>query len=305
MATRPGVSPLRKSIALIAVLLMLLSACSSGSNQEVAKVGDTVITEQDLAELYDVASLPVDEQLRSTVFALIAKEVLLEAMQVEFGTGLDGAKVQEVYDRLIGQMEANNLTPADFLGLPGAGLGMIRFDSEIAVVRDSVMNSLVAQPDYVDALFANPAAVTTVCAKHILVATEEEALAVRVRLEAGEDFTAVATEVSLDTGSEGGDLGCQVASAYVEPFAATTMSAPLDELTGPFQTDFGWHVVVVSDRTAPTREEILADPTGVIPSEELSALWREWFNAKLQAATVELDPKYGTWSAVGIIPPGS
>lgn len=298
-------SPLRKSIALIAVLLMLLSACSSGSNQEVAKVGDTVITEQDLAELYDVASLPVDEQLRSTVFALIAKEVLLEAMQVEFGTGLDGAKVQEVYDRLIGQMEANNLTPADFLGLPGAGLGMIRFDSEIAVVRDSVMNSLVAQPDYVDALFANPAAVTTVCAKHILVATEEEALAVRVRLEAGEDFTAVATEVSLDTGSEGGDLGCQVASAYVEPFAATTMSAPLDELTGPFQTDFGWHVVVVSDRTAPTREEILADPTGVIPSEELSALWREWFNAKLQAATVELDPKYGTWSAVGIIPPGS
>jgi len=299
------VSPLRKSIALIAVLLMLLSACSSGSNQEVAKVGDTVITEQDLAELYDVASLPVDEQLRSTVFALIAKEVLLEAMQVEFGTGLDGAKVQEVYDRLIGQMEANNLTPADFLGLPGAGLGMIRFDSEIAVVRDSVMNSLVAQPDYVDALFANPAAVTTVCAKHILVATEEEALAVRVRLEAGEDFTAVATEVSLDTGSEGGDLGCQVASAYVEPFAATTMSAPLDELTGPFQTDFGWHVVVVSDRTAPTREEILADPTGVIPSEELSALWREWFNAKLQAATVELDPKYGTWSAVGIIPPGS
>ena len=298
-------SPLRKSIALIAVLLMLLSACSSGSNQEVAKVGDTVITEQDLAELYDVASLPVDEQLRSTVFALIAKEVLLEAMQVEFGTGLDDAKVQEVYDRLIGQMEANNLTPADFLGLPGAGLGMIRFDSEIAVVRDSVMNSLVAQPDYVDALFANPAAVTTVCAKHILVATEEEALAVRVRLEAGEDFTAVATEVSLDTGSEGGDLGCQVASAYVEPFAATTMSAPLDELTGPFQTDFGWHVVVVSDRTAPTREEILADPTGVIPSEELSALWREWFNAKLQAATVELDPKYGTWSAVGIIPPGS
>ena len=298
-------SPLRKSIALIAVLLMLLSACSSGSNQEVAKVGDTVITEQDLAELYDVASLPVDEQLRSTVFALIAKEVLLEAMQVEFGTGLDGAKVQEVYDRLIGQMEANNLTPADFLGLPGAGLGMIRFDSEIAVVRDSVMNSLVAQPDYVDALFANPAAVTTVCAKHILVATEEEALAVRVRLEAGEDFTAVATEVSLDTGSEGGDLGCQVASAYVEPFAATTLSAPLDELTGPFQTDFGWHVVVVSDRTAPTREEILADPTGVIPSEELSALWREWFNAKLQAATVELDPKYGTWSAVGIIPPGS
>ena len=266
-------------------------------------MGDTVITEKDLAALYAVDSLPVDEPLRATIFALIAKAVLLDAMQVEFGANLDDAQVQTVYDRLVSQMESANLTPADFLNLPGAGLGMIRFDAEIAVVRSSVMESLVAQPGYLDSLFADPTILTTVCAKHILVATEEEAQAVRTRLEAGEDFATVAGEVSLDTSSAGGDLGCNPAASYVEPFASTTVSAPLNELTGPLQTEFGWHVLLVSERSSPTREEIAADPLGTMPSAELNAIWQTWFNDKLQEATVELESRYGTWSAVGIVPP--
>ena len=297
--------PLRRSVALLAATFVLLSACSSGSNREVARVGDTVITEGDIGGLYAEDTLPVDEELRSTIFALIAKQALIDGMQVDFSATLDDTKVQSVYDALVSQMEANNLTPADFLGFPGAGLGMVRFNAEISVLRITAINGLVAQPGYLDTLFATPAAITTVCAKHILVATEEEAQTVRARLEAGEDFATVATEVSTDTSSIGGDLGCATASTYVEPFATATLDAPLNEVTGPVESEFGWHVILVTERTVPTRDEVIADPVGSIPTAELNALWQEWFNAKLQAATVELKPAYGTWSAVGIVPPES
>ena len=200
--------PLRRSVALLAATFVLLSACSSGSNREVARVGDTVITEGDIGALYEEDTLPVDDELRSTIFALIAKQVLIDGLQADFGITLDDTKVQSVYDAIISQMEGNNLTPADFLGFPGAGLGMVRFNAEISVLRLTAITGLVAEPGYLDTLFATPAAITTVCAKHILVATEEEAQTVRARLEAGEDFATVATEVSIDTSSTGGDLGC-------------------------------------------------------------------------------------------------
>jgi len=299
------VIPLRRSIAVVAVLTMLVSACSSLSSHHVATVGDAEITEQDLADLYEVDTLPVDEDLRQTIFALIAREILLDSMNAQFGTGLDEAAVQEVYDGLVVQMEANDVDPATLLNVPGAGLGMIRFNAEISVVRDSVMESLVAEAGYLDSLFENPAAITTVCSKHILVGTEEEALAVVDRLDGGEDFATVADEVSIDTSSVGGDLGCRAANAYVEPFASTTVSSPLNELAGPIETEFGWHVLVVSERTAPTREDVAADPFNLIPSDELNSLWQTWFNDQLRAATVELESRYGTWSAVGIAPPES
>lgn len=298
-------TPLRRATALIAVLFLVLSACSSGASRQVARVGDVVITERDLADLYTADSLPVDDQLRSTVFALIAREILVDAMVTEFGAGLDETKVQEVYDGFIAQMEASNLTPEDFLRYPGASLGMIRFDAEIAVVRTSVVESLVAQPGYLDALFEDPVGITTVCAKHILVATEDEANSVRARLDAGEDFAAIADELSLDTATPGGELGCHLASLYVEPFGSTAVNAPIGELTGPFESTFGWHLLIVSERTAPTREEIAADPIGELPSDELSSLWGGWFTGLLQVATVELDPKYGTWSPTGIVAPES
>ena len=138
----------------------------------------------------------------------------------------------------------------------------------------------------------------------MLTETEEEALAVIDRLEAGEDFAAVATEVSLDT-SPGGDLSCSPASRYVPEFARATVEAPLNTLTAPVQTQFGFHVIEVYDRTALTYEELRADPINTMPAEEIDGLWVEWFNDILQAADAEvLDPKFGTWSEVGIVPPG-
>jgi parvulin-like peptidyl-prolyl isomerase len=178
---------------------------------------------------------------------------------------------------------------------------MIRFNAEIGVVRQQATEGLSVDPAFVTEYFSAPATYTTVCARHILVETEEAATEVIDRLEGGEDFAAVAAEVSLD--SPTGDLGCSPASRYVTEFAAATIAADVGVYTGPVQTTFGFHVLVVDERTAPTPEEIAADPLSFFTDTDLNLIWGEWLNEKIEGAEVDLDPKYGTWSDVGIVPP--
>ena len=91
---------------------------------------------------------------------------------------------------------------------------------------------------------------TEVRARHILVATEEEAVAVIGRLDNGEDFAAIAEEVSIGPSSEnGGELGYFRRGAMVPAFelAAFAMSGG-SYSESPIQTQFGWHVIRVEDR---------------------------------------------------------
>lgn len=104
------------------------------------------------------------------------------------------------------------------------------------------------------------------CSKHILVATEQEALDVLDRLDAGEDFGALATELSLDTGSgaAGGDLGCYVEGTLVPEFEAAGYAAEDGEIVGPVQSQFGFHVIeVLSAGPATAEEHPNADPADI------------------------------------------
>ncbi|MBT8136456.1 MAG: SurA N-terminal domain-containing protein [Gammaproteobacteria bacterium] len=91
-------------------------------------------------------------------------------------------------------------------------------------------------------------------ARHILIAVDDDtddaaasqkAGEVLARLEAGEDFAALAAELSDDPGSapEGGSLGWAQRSAYVGAFADTLFSMQPGELRGPVRTEFGYHVI--------------------------------------------------------------
>jgi parvulin-like peptidyl-prolyl isomerase len=196
-------------------------------------------------------------------------------------------------------------TPAEYLGMDNASHGMLRFNAEVLALRDVAVEQLLVAPEVVDGLFAEPAVLTTVCSRHILVANEEEAEIVASRLAAGEDFGTVADEVSLDTSTSGGDLGCVTASAFVGQYAEAAMTAPIGEVAGPVATDFGFHLLLVYERTAPTREEYLADPRSVITDEALAGVWTDWYNGELGAADVWVSPDYGTWSTGGIVAPST
>jgi peptidyl-prolyl cis-trans isomerase D len=89
-----------------------------------------------------------------------------------------------------------------------------------------------------------------VWARHILVASEEEAKAVIERLKNGEDFGTLAAELSQDTGSaaNGGDLGWFGKGQMVPPFEEAAFNLKVGEISEPVQSDFGWHVIQLLDR---------------------------------------------------------
>jgi parvulin-like peptidyl-prolyl isomerase len=85
-----------------------------------------------------------------------------------------------------------------------------------------------------------------VWARHILVETEEEAQAALDRINAGEDWGAVAAEVSTDsTASNGGDLGWFTEGTMVQAFDDAAFSQEVGTISDPVQTDFGWHLIQV------------------------------------------------------------
>lgn len=88
---------------------------------------------------------------------------------------------------------------------------------------------------------------TQVWARHILVADEQTAKDIIVRLQNGEDFATLAKELSTDTGSgaNGGDLGWFGAGAMVPEFetAAFALKNPGDITTEPVKSDFGYHII--------------------------------------------------------------
>lgn len=88
-----------------------------------------------------------------------------------------------------------------------------------------------------------------ISARHILVATEEEAQAVIDRINAGEDFIELAKEVSTGpSGKEGGDLGYFVKDRMVPEFSEAAFALEPGAVSAPVKSDFGWHVIKVEDR---------------------------------------------------------
>lgn len=89
-----------------------------------------------------------------------------------------------------------------------------------------------------------------VWARHILVKTEEEAKAVLTRLNAGEDWTKVSAEVSIDTGSKanGGDLGWFGKGMMVAPFEEAAFAMKIGEISQPVESSFGFHIIQLLGR---------------------------------------------------------
>jgi len=95
-----------------------------------------------------------------------------------------------------------------------------------------------------------PSAVEQVHIRHILVAEEEEAVVVVDRLAKGEDFAAVAAEVSLDqrTKDEGGDLGWFPRGTYVPVFEDRVFALESEGDIDIVKDSSGFHVVMLVER---------------------------------------------------------
>jgi peptidyl-prolyl cis-trans isomerase C len=85
-------------------------------------------------------------------------------------------------------------------------------------------------------------------ARHVVVASREEAIAVVQELRGGADIAAIARHRNTDnTRASGGDLGWVARGVMVKPFDAALFALSAGEISGPVQTSFGWHVIRVEE----------------------------------------------------------
>ena len=88
-------------------------------------------------------------------------------------------------------------------------------------------------------------------ASHILVETEEAAVNLIDKLQAGADFVELAKEFSTGpSGPGGGALGWFGLGMMVPPFEAAVVAMEKGAISSPVKTDFGWHVIKLNDTRA-------------------------------------------------------
>jgi peptidyl-prolyl cis-trans isomerase C len=91
--------------------------------------------------------------------------------------------------------------------------------------------------------------ITEVKASHLLVETKEQAETIRQEIMTGKPFSTAAQENSkCPSGAYGGELGFFSRGRMVPEFEKAAFELPVGEVSEPIQTQFGWHLLIVSER---------------------------------------------------------
>jgi peptidyl-prolyl cis-trans isomerase D len=133
-----------------------------------------------------------------------------------------------------------------------------------------------------------PTTDTYIWARHILVATEDEANVVYSALKEGASFTDMAAQYSTDTGSKdsGGDLGWFTRGQMVTEFEdAVFAMTDIGEISKPVKSDYGYHIIQVLGRED---RPITADRLDSVKSENFTK-WLDDVKASMKIET------YDTW----------
>lgn len=290
---------MKRIVVIAAAAALVLAACGGSSEDTAATVGDTVIVSTEIEGLtYTEDAELTPEERAQFLGALVQWTALEQAAAEEFGLDPTEEEIDAGVEQIVTDFGAG-ATLDEFLEAQDISEEVLRRSAVQTMIDDRVQADIAdaaeepTDADAEQALADAPLEWTLVCSAHILVETEEEAAEVITRLEGGEDFAAVAEEVSTDTGSgaAGGDLGCAAAATYVPEFAEATMTAEIGELTAAVETQFGFHVIRVESRTEFTTEEIRQSLLDTSTSGAVAA----WYQDALSSAVVTIEAEYGTW----------
>jgi len=108
---------------------------------------------------------------------------------------------------------------------------------------------------------------------------EEAAQKAAARAKGGEDFTTLAKELSEEPGAKesGGDLGFFPKDRMVPEFANAAFAANLNDISEPVKTQFGWHVIKVTDKKA----------AGTVPFQEVDKQITSYLKSMRQREAVQ------------------
>ena len=150
--------------------------------------------------------------------------------------------------------------------------------------REALRSQMLASAMFERVTASVPTTAEHVHARHILVATEEEAQAILARLRAGEDFAALARECSLDenTRESGGDWGFFPRGLLIAPeVEAAAFALSPGQISGVVRSQFGYHIVQVleKDPDRPLAPEVRADLR--------ERAFRRWLEEQWEGALIE------------------
>ena len=137
----------------------------------------------------------------------------------------------------------------DYAKFAGSTYEMVREDAELTILKRKLSEAFGEEA---------PKTGEQVKARHILVGEDAAARKVLDRLKSGEEFDALAAELSTDGSNKdkGGDLGWFGRGTMVTPFEDAAFSLPVGQISEPVKTQFGVHVIRVDekDSTKPLEE---------------------------------------------------
>ncbi len=132
-------------------------------------------------------------------------------------------------------------------------------------------------------------------ASHILVATKEEAAAIKTQISAGTDFAELARAKSMDsTAPRGGDLGFFQKGQLIPEFEEVAFRMNKGDVSEVFKTQFGYHIIQLTDRAEPKLRDFKSVKNLVdkqLVNEKRSKLYKEFIEKLKTGSKIEIDEK--------------
>lgn len=312
------------SLGLVA-LVLLGTACGDAAvvDPPVASIGDDEITQEELDAEIDAirgneeylaalgSSVQIEGEGEGTLDADFVSRILtlqiyyelVDRELAERDAEVTPEELETARDEVIAQVggeEVFDAFPADYQEEQVRRLAMVTKLND--VVGADFQGEGAAARFYEE----NPEALERRCLRHILVSTEDqspeaalaEAEALQAQLEAGADFAALATASSDDPGSaqQGGALDCVAQGSFVPEFEEAAWELEVGEVSEPVQTQFGYHLIQVTDVQLPPLEEITEEVDAAL-AQAAQAEFTAWLQEATGEADVDVNPRYGEWVA--------
>ncbi|WP_409226807.1 peptidylprolyl isomerase [Gudongella sp. SC589] len=285
----------RKIILLMLVLALgvFAGACEKAEEpsevEVVAKINDVEITKD---EFY---SYLLQQNGPEVLEALILEKMIMmemeandievsdEALQEELNEMKNSYGGEEAFQEAI---QYYGFTEASVMNNIKLNLGIeALMEPYIDITEDEVLQYFIQNKEEFDTS-------EQVNASHILVDTEEEARDIKQQLDDGGDFAELAAEYSKDASNaqQGGALGFFGKGRMVAPFEEAAFGMEPGEISDPVQTDFGFHIIRVEDKTEAQEtklEDVSDEIKDILKQEKMNSAYSVWYEDVQEKYKVE------------------
>ncbi|MDO4430162.1 MAG: peptidylprolyl isomerase [Lonepinella koalarum] len=305
-----------KSFFLSVVGLFAFSSSIQAVEQVVATVDGVPILESQIKRL--LGKRANNESNRAKALDSIIDDLLLQKAIKESGVSVSMAQVDNIIEGIAAQ---NGLTYGQLLdALEHQGMSLNQFRSQIhnQILMGEVRNRSIGKHidvtrEQVEALSKQlkqsgtlkKVTATEYRVRHILLKlnpmlndaqAKAQLTQIRADILAGKttfEKEAIAHSKDYLSGANGGDLGFAFPESYVGPFAQTVKTIKKGQISAPFKTEFGWHILEVIDTREGDRTEdaYMQKAYETLVNQQLQDEAKDWIKALRKGADIQIFTK--------------